>query len=267
MCSLMRSIALFLYFYVICCGLVFKYASAAEGPELIRDERNRPLYYKNPLPEQCGAAINESTYRIDSIYQALEGMRVGYKHIYLGFSRSLTPDIEPHIEALGAKYLILERPSDGFGLILYTSDGERNALLLQKYQLQKKVAFERNDYLVGKLLNYEEEDIKYFYKRAHVLQDLMLEMGDRIHLPYMHWSATEQERFDSLVSANERWAFAYENNKKCAVSWLAAHEDYTIAQLEHFNMIRTKKIHKKNNKKTLKDKAVHFFHKQMMSGL
>lgn len=228
-----------LIYYFLLCVVYNIYPN--ESWQLIKiDSEWGDYYYKNPSDNQCGAAITVNIERYDNIYQALECMKAGHKHIYLGDLLSLTPDLELQIKAMELKQIILA-DSD---FILYTKGNERNALLLQKQQLEFRNAIKNNfdpmhiinnNYLLGKLLNYDEDDIKYFYKRMAVLEPLMAKMGDRAMLPYAQWTLPEQEQFDALVSENREWLLRYETNKQHAQEWLASNEPYTLEQLKSQN--------------------------------
>lgn len=142
-------------------------------------------WYKDFIPskECCGAARNAKNDYIDyfdeinEINCRIKCMVAGYKKVYWGIERELSYIAEEFLplENLGIRIIRVENGInfnnnlEEKSIILYMPAGKEEALMLEEYEhvFAKKYSHnpkkELNHYLIGKLLNYNYEDIEYFY--------------------------------------------------------------------------------------------------------
>lgn len=143
----------------------------------------RTMYDQKFIPskETCGATISlREGAKMNDFQRGLQCMISGYKNVYFGPTED--PGKTARLPNGIKKILVL----DGESLILYTPQGEKNAKLLEHYlnykykklnhfmkifkdyeKPQKKYEkiYSKNDYLIGHLLGYSENDIEFFYTR------------------------------------------------------------------------------------------------------
>lgn len=141
-----------------------------------------------PTQQNCGAAITRNQpLMIDTVERAIACIQAGYKHIYWGDQEEIDQKF-PHLSNKDIKFLNVPNKQR----IIYTQKGCLSAHLLadylteyfktiqrlkkfkdptlaQKQQLEHLDSFNgRNHYLIGQLLQYNEDDIKYFYERNKI---------------------------------------------------------------------------------------------------
>jgi len=156
-------------------------------------------YIADPKPEECGAAINKNVKRYDNINQALACMQKGYKQVYFGSATDkdyVADELKDYYNTLQSLSLFhFEKPIQT--MIWYTSYGQKDALLLQKYlielelfdysatifrnmsaELSDEASKEKtkilsdliqaiskeNPCIIGYLLDYPDDDIIFFYQ-------------------------------------------------------------------------------------------------------
>ena len=145
--------------------------NAAQEKDIIQEEVNALLEYYNPTPERCRAALNRDISfpelpEVEFIFSCLlSGKR---KIIMISFDELLEPPLTPEIlQGIAQKYNIKEiKDIYYYAGILYTPEGERNALLMAKYFVNFETAHTKdnlNEALQGTLLGYQSEDIKFYY--------------------------------------------------------------------------------------------------------
>lgn len=139
---------------------IYLYLALALAIVIIIIAYNR-IYTFIPSAKNCGPAINLQGQGADTFERGIQCMLSGYKNVYLGDISSIIYERIP--EHYASREIQLITLSNG-GFILYTQKGKNNAHLLE---LALKGDF-KNDYLMGYLLDYPEEDIRYYYDRNKI---------------------------------------------------------------------------------------------------
>ncbi len=111
--------------------------------------------------ENCGASISARGIQVDTFLRGLACLKAGYKDVYVGNIIGVLFEYISEEYAKKEIQIILE-PDGKF--ILYTQKGARSAQFLVKAREENI----NNDYLIGHLLGYKEEDIKFFYDRNQI---------------------------------------------------------------------------------------------------
>ncbi len=139
------------------------------------------IWHKDFIPSEqcCGAArnVHDDLSGNDNVNCRIKCMIAGYKKVYWGTKKDfsyIAKEFLP-IENLGIHSIEVKnglnfnnKPEEA-SLILYTSEGKEQALMLEEYEhiFARKYARnpqkDLNHYLIGILLNYSNEDISYFY--------------------------------------------------------------------------------------------------------
>ena len=151
-------------------------SQCSQEKEVKVPETNEPtrIHFEEYSPYTCGANVKEGNIVIErSVKQEIKCIFKGCKNVGL-YTGTFILNL---IEKIGKKYPDKEiryvLAQDTFvpnkelfepslpeeRLILFSEEGKKDALLLQKAINEGK----QNCYLLGKLLGYDEEDIKYFY--------------------------------------------------------------------------------------------------------
>lgn len=121
-----------------------------------------------PGKNKCGAAVTQAPDRLpDNIWAKVICLVDGYIDIAYVGSRDLTPAIKQVLKKANIEIIQFKISGWGDEVILHTTAGKTNALLLQKYITTLPLNEDANHYLVGKLLKYDETDIQYFYSRNY----------------------------------------------------------------------------------------------------
>ena len=120
---------------------------------------------------------------LDTFQRGIACLGSGYKHIYLDTIQSVVYEQLPDKYESG-EIQVIPLPDGHF--IIYTPKSARNAHLLEQQIKESNI----NPYLMGTLLEYNPEDIKFFYNRA------------------------------KKIGTSER---DYESDKKAAEQWLQKH--------------------------------------------
>jgi hypothetical protein len=142
--------------------------------------------------------------------------------------------------------------TDSSGLILYTNSGAKNAFLLAKFLLEVNINPDKtNNYLMGKLLGYSEEDNEFFAQINAFLTFTpegrwFANQGIRAY-NFVNWSFEQKQAFESFVAcewfdvnsfsdlANRikpQFLVDFKKDKESANAWIEANNSKDIDLLK-----------------------------------
>ena len=204
-----------------------------------------------PTEARCGAALMREGQPelIDSDALEFTCLLTGHKQVMWVTVSSLERSIGPIWKALIRQEnikLIEPMPEANNPIILFTQQGERNALLFAKFLLETKRArgLEENPYLRGTLLGYKELDIEFYYKVTTFALRKSKTLQEKL-LPAYFYEWSEQAKKSFKLYETTEWLAErtgkkrFDKDKRSAQTWIDNNARFTVSELyKHIEILK-----------------------------